>query len=49
MPSATVKFYGLHSTYGPQYFNTGNLGDIYLIKEFKIVCTFIFNYVKINS
>ena len=33
MPSATVKFYGLHSTYGPQYFNTGNLGDIYLIKE----------------
>lgn len=33
MPSDTVKFYGLHSTYGPQYFNTGNLGDIYLIKE----------------
>ena len=33
MPSAPVKFYGLHSTYGPQYFNTGNLGDIYLIKE----------------
>jgi len=33
MPSTTVKFYGLHSTYGPQYFNTGNLGDIYLIKE----------------
>ena len=33
MPSAPVKFYGLHSTYGPQYFNTGDLGDIYLIKE----------------
>lgn len=33
MPSETVKFYGLHSTYGPQYFNTGDLGDIYLIKE----------------
>ena len=33
MPSESVKFYGLHSTYGPQYFNTGDLGDIYLIKE----------------
>lgn len=33
MPSATVKFYGLHNTYEPQYFNTGDLGDIYLIKE----------------
>ena len=33
MPSAPVKFYGLHSTYEPQYFNTGDLGDIYLIKE----------------
>lgn len=33
MPSEPVKFYGLHSTYGPQYFNTGDLGDIYLIKE----------------
>lgn len=33
MPSETIKFYGLHSTYGPQYFNTGDLGDIYLIKE----------------
>ena len=33
MPSATVKFYGLHNTYEPQYFNTGDTGDIYLIKE----------------
>lgn len=33
MPSEPVKFYGLHSTYEPQYFNTGDLGDIYLIKE----------------
>ena len=33
MPSETVKFYGLHSTYEPQYFNTSDLGDIYLIKE----------------
>lgn len=33
MPSESIKFYGLHSTYGPQYFNTGDLGDIYLIKE----------------
>ena len=33
MPSESVKFYGLHSTYGPQYFNTGDVGDIYLIKE----------------
>ena len=33
MPSAPVKFYGLHDTYGPQYFNTGDTGDIYLIKE----------------
>lgn len=33
MPSTTVKFYGLHSTYEPQYFNTGDTGDIYLIKE----------------
>ena len=33
MPSAEVKFYGLHDTYGPQYFNTGDTGDIYLIKE----------------
>ena len=33
MPSESIRFYGLHSTYGPQYFNTGDLGDIYLIKE----------------
>ena len=33
MPSTTVKFYGLHNTYEPQYFNTGDTGDIYLIKE----------------
>ena len=33
MPSESIKFYGLHSTYGPQYFNTGDTGDIYLIKE----------------
>ena len=33
MPSEKVKFYGLHNTYEPQYFNTGDTGDIYLIKE----------------